>query len=294
VKGLRIKANGVDYFVIVQGEGAPLLLLHGFTGSHQTWLPFISHWSKRYKVIALDIIGHGQTESPAEVALYSMAEVSKSIRDILDVLGIDKVSVLGYSMGGRLGLYFALHYMERINGLILESASPGLASKEAREVRIQKDTTLSQKIEENGIEAFVDNWEKIPLFFTQKHLPKVMKNAIRKERLQHQPIGLANSLRGMGTGRQPSLWEALADFQVSVPVLLVAGEKDKKFLNIAQEMKRKLPMSFLVVFRRAGHTLHVEVAGKFDKIVYDEFYRMIEYREGGMLDDDSMEDRSYI
>jgi len=279
---------------MVQGKGYPLLLLHGFTGSHQTWLPFISHWSKRYKVIALDIIGHGQTESPEEVALYSMENVSKSINDILDVLGIDKVNVLGYSMGGRLGLHFALHYVKRVNGLMLESASPGLALKEEREARIQKDNTLSHRIEENGIESFVDNWEKIPLFSTQKHLPKVLKNAIRKERLQHQPIGLANSLRGMGTGRQPSLWEALAGFETSIPVLLVAGEKDEKFLNIAQEMKRKLPMSFLIVFRRAGHALHVEVAEKFDKIVYDEFYRMIEHRGRRMLDDDSMEDCSYI
>ncbi|GGE49993.1 putative 2-succinyl-6-hydroxy-2,4-cyclohexadiene-1-carboxylate synthase [Pullulanibacillus camelliae] len=279
---MRIKANGVDYFVMVQGEGPPLLLLHGFTGSHHTWSSFIAQWSRRYKVIALDIIGHGQTECPQVDTLYTMSEAAKSINAILDELGMDKVNVLGYSMGGRLALYFAVHYSHRVSGLLLESASPGLALKEERDARIQKDNALAQKIIDKGVEAFVNEWEKIPLFSTQEHLTQTVKEAVRKERLQHHPIGLANSLRGMGTGRQPSLWEALKDLEQ--PVLLVVGEKDRKFLNIAQEMKQRLPMSFLIIVQQAGHALHVEVAEKFDKIVYDDFYRMIEHHERRMLD----------
>src|SRR5690606_8543487 len=111
----------------------------------------------------------------------------------------------------------------------------------------------------------VDYWENIPLFETQKKLPDAQREQLRVQRLQNSPNGLANSLRGMGTGVQPSLWDDL--HKLNIPVALIAGEQDTKFVSIAQNMHRKISHSTLHIVRNAGHTIHLEQAEKFAQIL---------------------------
>ena len=98
-------------------------------------------------------------------------------------MGIDKADILGYSMGGRLALSFAVLYPEFVRKLILESTSPGLESETERKNRRSQDEKLGKFILEQGIEKFVDYWENIPLFATQKGLPQAVQSAIREQRL---------------------------------------------------------------------------------------------------------------
>ncbi|MED4974325.1 alpha/beta hydrolase, partial [Geobacillus thermoleovorans] len=149
--------------------------------------------------------------------------------------------------------------------LVLESSSPGLETEEERRARREADEALARKIETEGVRAFVDDWEKIPLFATQQTLPDPVRAAIRRERLRHTATGLANSLRGMGTGVQPSFWERLGE--LAMPVLLVCGERDEKFCRIAAQMHERLPNSELICVKGAGHAIHVEQPGIFAKIV---------------------------
>lgn len=127
---------------------------------------------------------------------------------------------------------------KKVRKLILESASPGLETEEERKNRSMNDFRLARFIKEEGIQSFVDYWETIPLFATMEKLPAETKRSIRKQRLNNSPIGLANSLIGMGTGSQPSWWENLS--QLSCEVLLLTGEKDVKFCRIAEKMMKKL------------------------------------------------------
>src|SRR5205085_1446641 len=128
----------------------------------------------------------------------------------LAALGADprETVLLGYSMGGRMALYTALGASFR--GLILESASPGLATEEERAERRASDEALAARIERDGIESFVDEWERQPLFASQSALPDETHQALRLERVRNTPLGLANSLRGAGSGTQPSLHDALS------------------------------------------------------------------------------------
>jgi len=268
------KINDVRYSYEIAGEGPPLLLLHGFTGSKGTWKPFIPLWSQKYRTISVDIIGHGETDSPKAIEPYTMEAFADVLEMLLNESGIKKTHVLGYSMGGRLALYLAVMKPKFIGAVLLESASPGLADPAEREARVKRDELLAERIVNDGIEAFVDEWENIPLFETQKTLPEKVKKAIRDERLSQNPIGLAGSLRGMGTGRQPSLWEFLQD--IEKPVLIVAGSLDKKFVNIANRMEQRLPYGRKMVVESAGHAIHVESPGIFGKIVFDDFCRIIE------------------
>lgn len=266
--------NNVHYSYEIVGTGAPLLLLHGFTGSKNTWAPFIPMWSKKFQIISVDIIGHGETDSPEEVLPYTMPEVAEALEILLNNHGITKTHVLGYSMGGRLALYLMMTRPELIGSVLLESASPGLLSREEQESRIKHDTALADKIVRQGVEAFVNEWERIPLFSTQLSLPDAVKQRIRKERLSQTSQGLANSLRGMGTGMQPSLWESLTECHKQV--MLVVGQLDTKFVNIAGEMEKQLPKCRKIVVEGVGHAVHVESPHIFGNIVYDDFSLMIE------------------
>ena len=209
-----------------------------------------------YRLIAPDLLGHGRAPAPADPTRYAMPHAAQDLAHLLDQLHLEKINLLGYSMGGRLALYFALHYPQRIHKLILESASPGLDTAVERHTRRQNDHTLADRLERDGLPAFVNFWESLPLWASQASLPSVKRDALRQQRLQNQPAGLANSLRGMGTGVQPSLWGKLAQLQKKT--LLLAGALDSKFMAINQRMVALLPQAQLEIVPQAGHTIHLE------------------------------------
>ena len=116
-----------------------------------------------------------------------------------------------------------------------------------------------------GIESFVNFWESISLWESQESLSTPVKHNLRQIRLDNNPAGLANSLRGMGTGQQPSLWPQLNT--VNRPVLLITGRLDTKFCAIAQDMDAQLPNSLHQTIPQAGHTVHLEKPAEWVKTV---------------------------
>lgn len=250
--------NGQTYYVTntVNGEKPVLLMLHGFTGSNKTFQESITHLEEHFSIVAPDLLGHGKTDSPDEIERYSIERIVDDLVTIIQELKIMQCFVLGYSMGGRVATAFASAHPEMVRGLILVSSSPGLAQKDLQESRVQADNRLADMLESEGIRSFVDYWEKLALFASQEVLSDELKKRIRLERLAQNPNGLAMSLRGMGTGKQPSYWNHLADF--TFPVLLMTGSLDEKFEKIAQEMQQLLPNSTHVTVQNAGHAVYLE------------------------------------
>jgi len=278
-----VQANGVDYFVTATGNGRLLVLLHGFTGSSANWETVTAVLAPHFRLIVIDLLGHGRTASPPDPARYRMEKVAADVTAVVqEILTAEyakdaekkktlrsprplRFNLLGYSMGGRLALYIALHTPHLIQSLILESASPGLAAETERAERRQRDNALADRIERDGIPAFVNFWEKLPLWESQKQLPETKRQALRRQRLQNNPTGLANSLRGMGTGVQPSLWPRLEELKM--PVLLLAGALDEKFMGINRQMAAQMPTATLEIVPDAGHTIHLERPELFDALV---------------------------
>jgi len=264
---MKVKINDVKYNVELAGQGETLLLLHGFTGSLESWKPFLKAWVSSYQVVMLDILGHGKSDSPQDVLRYSIEQIADDLKELLETLNIKKIHVLGYSMGGRLALTFAVKYPQYVSSLILESSSPGLEIVQERNERIKKDEALANFILKEGIEVFVNYWENIPLFFTQQSLSADIRERIRHQRLNNNTIGLANSLCGMGSGKQPSWWNYLN--RLNMPVYIMVGEKDKKFYQIANKMINQLRNAKTTVVKGTGHTIHVEQPDYFGKMITD-------------------------
>ncbi len=263
----RILVNDVHLNVEVSGGGPPLVLLHGFTGSAANWQPHLAVFEKRFQTIAIDLLGHGGSDSPADPARYRMERCVEDLISVFNHLGLERASLLGYSLGGRVALHMAAAHPDRVRALVLESASPGLADPTERATRVASDEALADFIEREGLGAFVDRWEQLPLFASQARLPASIRAELRAQRLQNNPRGLANSLRGLGTGAQTPLWDRLPGLRM--PTLLIAGELDQKFTAIARSMASALPNARLALVPEAGHTVHLEQPEIFDRLVLE-------------------------
>jgi 2-succinyl-6-hydroxy-2,4-cyclohexadiene-1-carboxylate synthase len=257
----------VDYNIVGTGAGPALTLLHGFTGSSVSWANLHETIGSRFRLIMPDLLGHGRSAAPADPALYRMERAVVDLMAILDAMDAARTHLLGYSMGGRVALAAAIAHPERFTSLILESASPGIADAGAREARIASDEALAEMVEHKGLETFVNRWERLPIFSGQERLPGAVRAGLRAQRLTNNPRGLAGSLRGLGAGVQAPLWERLGELRM--PTLIMAGELDVKYVEIAQRMAEAIVNSRLVVIPDATHTIHLEQPEVFQRLMLE-------------------------
>lgn len=238
----------------VWGAGPPLVLLHGFTGSTETWAPSRALLGTRHRVIAVDLPGHGR--SPAPAPRDRLPAVADALAATLDRLDVARAAWLGYSLGGRVALHVALRHPARVARLVLESTSPGIADVCARAARADADAALALRLERHGVPAFVDAWMAQPLFASQRRLDAAVLARERALRLRQTAAGLAAALRALSVGGQGPLWRELPALRM--PVLLVAGAEDVRYAGYARAMAEHLPAARVALVPEAGHTVHLE------------------------------------
>lgn len=256
--------NDDSYAYRIDGRGEVLVLFHGFTSAQTTWDSMYDELITTYQVLTIDLPGHGETWVQED---KSMKDFCDDFNALLESLSISEIHLLGYSMGGRTALSFANYYPEKIKSLILESASPGIADPIERKKRKEADKALAEKILVEGVDVFVDYWENLALFDSQKNLPLATQTKIREERLNQTKWGLSMSLVFMGTGAQPSWWDTL--HQVNYPVTLIVGEYDSKFIETNKQMNELYINAKLYTIKEAGHCVHLEKEKEFMQVVQE-------------------------
>jgi 2-succinyl-6-hydroxy-2,4-cyclohexadiene-1-carboxylate synthase len=250
---------GLSYTVSGDPDRPAILFLHGFMGSGADWADTISALDERFCCVAPDLPGHGRSLglTPED---YTIEGAARTLLDLLDDLEIERPAVVGYSMGGRLALYLALRHPERCAGLFLESASPGIDDAAEREARREADERRASVLESGDFGDFLVDWYRQPLFASLSRHEGLVE-AMIGARLHNDPGELARSLRGMGVGSQPSLWEELAG--LGVPALAVAGNLDGKFVHVSRRMAALSPNVCAAVVPGAGHNVRAEVSGAY-------------------------------
>ncbi len=236
-----------------------VLFLHGFMGSSADWREVIAALGDRTFRIAVDLPGHGASLELAPDT-YKVEGAARAVIGILDGLEVVRPVMVGYSMGGRLALYLALRYPERCAGLFLESASPGLENSSKRAARRAADESKAKRLESGDLEAFLRDWYRQPLFASLAQDENLLRQTTEARR-RNDPGELARSLRGMGTGSQPSLWGELES--LSMPALAVAGGLDEKYAGISSRMRSINPRIRSTVVPGAGHTVHAEAPAEY-------------------------------
>ena len=212
-----------------------------------------------FRCITPDLPGHGASLGLPSGS-YSFEGAARATLEVMDRVGVGRTAFVGYSMGGRLALYLALHHPERCSGLFLESASPGLEDAAERGTRRRADEERARRLETGDFEGFLRDWYSQPLFASLAQRCGLVEETIEARR-GNDPTELARALRGMGTGAQPSLWGELRS--LAVPALAVAGELDEKFVTTAHRMAETSPQVRAAVVRGAGHNVRVEASDAY-------------------------------
>jgi len=269
---MKIEVNNISINVLIDESKLdqnkiPILFLHGFTGSAYDWDFILDKLTDEFLPFAIDLVGHGNSSSPSEQNKYNTNSIIQIIDGIINHLGFKKIIICGYSMGGRAALSYACSSPKKILALILESSTAGLKNINERDKRVRNDNILSLIITENGIDYFIDYWMNLPLFNTLSKLPINKFEQIVKRKLRNNKIGLANFLKGFGTGIMPSYWNRLN--LIKSPVLLITGNLDKKFTDINYRMKELFPKVKYERVDNCGHVVHLEKPEEFIILIND-------------------------
>ena len=233
-------------------------MIHGFSGSGRSWGDgLLEALSRRFRVVAVDLLGHGMSDRPHDPVRYGLGRLSDDLGRVVDSCFDGPVDLVGYSMGARLALGVACGRPAWLRRLVLESGSPGLHDPEARRARVESDEALAGRMEAEGIEAFLSVWEGLAVFDSMRGSVSARTwAAVTAQRRDNDPLALAAVLRGFGTGAQPSLWDALP--AVACPALLLSGRQDPKFRDLGRRMASLMPQGRAVSVPGAGHRVHLE------------------------------------
>ena len=261
---IRCDCYDFHYQLIGADDGPVILFLHGFMGNCHGFDQVLPYLCDRYRCLIVDLPGHGHTKVEGSEKCYAMEPTAVALLELVTRLQLKQCILLGYSMGGRLALYLGLYFPNYFTKLILESASPGLRTQAEREQRLQQDLQLAHQLETIHLEAFLEQWYNNPLFASLRH--HLEFDGLLQQRLTNRPLALANSLRQMSTGRQPSLWPRLPTAQL--PTLLLVGELDQKFLQINTEIQLICQSATLTTVQQCGHNIHFEQPRVFASLVW--------------------------
>lgn len=248
-----IDRNGVSIYYEDHGAGDAILLTHGYSATSQMWKGQVDALSDRYRIVTWDMRGHGQSDSPADPALYSETSTVADMAAILEHLGIQKAVVGGLSLGGYMSMAFNLAHPKMVRGLMLFDTGPGYKKDEPRAAWNETAIKRAENLQENGLAALGEGAEV-------------------RIAMHRSADGLAKAARGMLTQVDSRIIESLPD--IFVPTLVLAGADDTPFLGATDYMAGKIPGATKVIIPEAGHASNIHQPEAFNAAV-EEFLARI-------------------
>ncbi|MFR3479737.1 MAG: alpha/beta fold hydrolase [Eggerthella lenta] len=250
-------------------SAAPLILLHGFAQSSASWDAVARKLAATGRPIyALDLVGHGESERPADACAYALDAQGEALlsfaRMVADREGA-RPAVLGYSMGGRVTLAALRRDPRAFAAVVLEAAGFGPATQAERDAATERDAACAARLRADGLEAFMDFWEQLPLFASQRDLPPDVRERLRAGRMANDAEALARTFEQAGQHVMPSRAETLETLDVlragDTPLLYLAGERDEKYRALAAQAAEA--GATVRIIPGAGHNAHLEAPAAF-------------------------------
>lgn len=236
-----------------------LVLIHGFlghAGSYAGVRQALSTLRFAQSPLCPLLSGHHGSNAPAAARSPTYEEEVSRLASLVRGANLAPATVVGYSMGARLALSLAIRHPGLVRSLILVSGRRGLDSAEQRQARLRADEQWALLLEHEGMNGFLEQWTAQPLFASLRSLPASILEADREARRQHEPCGLAAALRELGLGRMPSHQQEVST--LSMPVTLMAGGLDHRFVDLGEQLAGEVPDGQLSVVDGAGHNLLLE------------------------------------
>jgi len=243
---------------VEQGEGDPIIFLHGFTLDHRQWTDQVEFFANpdsvnglQYRAVALDARGHGKSEAPATG--YSRRHRVLDLKAFIDALGIDRFHLVGLSMGGTTGIGFALEYPGNLKSLTLvSSAAAGYSVG-------KKISSLDQMAKEQGIDAVKERWKRMTLSYykpDQRHIADLMTKMVDDFS--------GATWKDVMRGKYPREEDLPRLHQIAIPTLIMAGEVDKIFHAVAEKLHERIAGSRFISYPKVGHMVNLEIPEQFN------------------------------
>ncbi|UYM17024.1 2-succinyl-6-hydroxy-2,4-cyclohexadiene-1-carboxylate synthase [Endozoicomonas euniceicola] len=255
-------------------RGRPtLVLLHGFLGDSEDWLPLVSLLEEDFYLVAVDLPGHAKSLNVELSDDKAFALFSDLLDLTLHQLDLKHYSLLGYSLGGRLALLHSLSHSHRVEQLLLESCHPGLESEADRDIRRQSDKEWAERFRTEPLDEVLQQWYHQPVF---ADLNSQQRQTLMEYRLEINRNGrlLGDILEYCSLSRQPACWGQMED--VPFPVHYFYGERDLKYTGIALRLHKSGSLAGLHKIAGTGHNIHRERPADMAAIIRQQLGRSSE------------------
>jgi pimeloyl-ACP methyl ester carboxylesterase len=236
----RVPVVNTELSCDIRGQGKALVFVHGNAGTRQNWRPQIEYFARRYRVVAPDLRGHGDSGKPT--GAYPISAFVEDLARLIDALDIDRAVIAGHSMGGRVAMSFALEHPKRVLGLVLAGTSATPFARAGEQI-----TRVRALGRERELREFIE-------FESGPQTPEAMKRELLEEALktpEHVHI---------------ELWKAVSEFDVSTrlgeirtPTLIIVGDLDRGTpMTAARELHERIPGSQLAIVHGVAHFTMLE------------------------------------
>jgi pimeloyl-ACP methyl ester carboxylesterase len=235
-------AAAVDIVHAIHGDGFPLLLVHGFTGSSLDWTDVVEPLARNRRVVTLDHRGHGESPNTGDPVTYTFDQLVADMSRLVDRLGLERFDLLGHSMGGIVAMRYALLHPERVRSLVLMDTAAGAQAGAADMMRAGFELVRTQ-----GMLAL---YEVIQPFLGTGERADVLRQRQRTKLEQMDPVAFTELGEELLT--YPSILEQLAT--IAVPTTVIVGEKDTGLRDAADALGTTIPGAVLMVIADAAHS----------------------------------------
>jgi len=272
---VTLHGDSLEY--VDAGSGPPIVFVHGLLGSHHTWAGLISALSAEHRVVALDLIGHGGSDKPR--GDYSLGAHAVTLRDLLDHLDLDRVTLVGHSLGGGIALQFADLFPSRVQRLVLVSSGglgrqltpllraatlpgaelvlPLVASRWTLDRVETVGRGVGRLLDRVGVRAGAD-------------LTEAWRGFASLKEPDNRHAFLASSRAVIDSGGQTVTARPRLRRLATMPTLVVWGARDRIIpVRHAVRAAAEIPDSRLEIFERAGHFPHVDEPDRFLRLLRD-------------------------
>jgi pimeloyl-ACP methyl ester carboxylesterase len=241
--------NGARLHYDESGAGPALLLSHGFGATGRMWDGQRRLLADRFRVVAWDMRGHGETESPDDPAQYSADHTVGDMRSLLEHLGVRRAVIGGLSLGGYVSLAFHAQYPAMTRALVLCDTGPGYRNAEARAGWNERAFRRAGELETRGLSVLSGS-------------SREMRESVRHHRSAQW---LAHAARGMLAQNGSRVIDSLPS--IRVPTLIIVGDQDEPFLAPCRYMAGKIPGARLEIIKGAGHSSNLDQPDAFDRVL---------------------------
>ena len=258
-----IKVNGINLYYEMVGNGFPVVLCHGYKGSHFEWSLQIPVLSRDYKVITMDHRGHGLSEAPSLKEDYSIPIFTRDVYELLRKLNVGKCCLVGHSMGGFIALQFAVNYPEMVEALVLVDTSAKIEriSEYHRFMKDQRRIALTEGLEAAFEYSVLHDPLALKAVSKYPHKREIMKQKLLNTSVEAYVYGI----------------EAIAEWDgvsaslhnISVPTMVIVGQDDEDFFKMSIKVADGIPNARLCIIPDVGHSPQEDVPVIFNRYLLD-------------------------